>query len=460
MSAEKNIDLQVMMEMNVGQPIEYFRTTPIELGTGMPRAFLSFYSANYDIDASYQMFCYPKDTLKMIVYTENGDVLWKRDLGPGVVPGHPYCNFFAFDLDGDGVDEIWFVNNRDPLHPFNLFEYCLERVDSETGETIGQWPWPHNDTHQPMSHVFRNHIFGGYVRGEPVLITAQGTYGPTFFQAWQSDMSLRWERNINPGHDGPAGSHVFPVFDINKDGVDEFMWGERCIEMDTGSTLFTADGETWRGHSDMVQPVYDSANERWLIYTNRENKSVQGPRVNLYDDRGERVWGAIEQGHIHKGWIGRIGANGELIATAGKIGGQTKTLAGRFYTGVETFTFDALTGQPYPLPYDTFDTAPIDFNGDGMHEIVCGVTGGDARVIDRFGNPVHTIGGRVALCSKLIDHPGEQVLTYYRDGKVRIWADANAEDCEASKNRYRHPFYRANRKFPTKEYVVCMLGGI
>lgn len=107
MSAEKNIDLQVMMEMNVGQPIEYFRTTPIELGTGMPRAFLSFYSANYDIDASYQMFCYPKDTLKMIVYTENGDVLWKRDLGPGVVPGHPFCNFFAFDLDGDGVDEIW-----------------------------------------------------------------------------------------------------------------------------------------------------------------------------------------------------------------------------------------------------------------------------------------------------------------------------------------------------------------
>jgi hypothetical protein len=230
--------------------------------------------------------------------------------------------------------------------------------------------------------------------------------------------------------------------------------------MDSGQTLFTADDGNWNGHSDMVQPVYDASNERWLLYVNRETKSKQGPRVNVYDYHGERIWGAVEEGHIHKGWIGHIGPNGELIATAGKIDGQTKTLHGRFYTGVEEFTFDALTGKPYPLSYNTFDTAPIDVDGDAMHELVCGVTGGDARVIDRFGNPVCTIGGRVALCSKLLDHPGEQILTYYRDGKVKIWGDVNAKDCEAALSRYGHPFYQKNRKFPTKEYVLCMLGGI
>jgi hypothetical protein len=110
-------------------------------------------------------------------------------LGTSVVPGHPFCNFFAFDLDGDGVDEIWFVNNLDEVHPFNLYEFCLERVDPFTGNTTGQWPWPHKDTNQPLSHLFRNHIFGGYVHEKPVLITAQGTYGPTFFQAWMPDMT-------------------------------------------------------------------------------------------------------------------------------------------------------------------------------------------------------------------------------------------------------------------------------
>jgi len=448
------------MQLNVGNPIEYCRTMPIELGGGEPRAFLSFFSANYDIDASYQMFCYPKDTMKMIVYTDKGEILWTRDLGMGVVPGHPFCNFFAFDLDSDGIDEIWFVNNRDPIHPFNIDQYCLERVDPLTGQTTGQWQWPRHDTNQRMGHLFRNHILGGYVRGEPVLITAQGTYGPTFFQAWRPDMSTRWELEIKPGIDGPAGSHVFPVLDINSDLVDEFLWGERCIEMDTGSILFTADEGSWYGHSDMVQPVFDGDNNRWLLYVNRENKSKQGPRVILYNEHGERIWGAVDSGHVHKGWIGRIGANGELVATAGKIGGQTKTLAGRFYTGVEEYTFDAFTGKPYPLPYSTFDTAPIDLNGDAMHEIVCGVTGGDARVIDRFGNPVLQIGGRVGLCSKLIDHPGEQILTYYRDGVVKIWADMQAEDNNDALKRYAHPFYRTNRKFPTKEYVLCMLGGI
>lgn len=454
------IRMETVMEISAGQKIEYLRTTPICLGPGAPHAFLSFFSNNYDIDASYRMFCYPTDTLKMMVYTDRGDMLWKRDLGRGVVPGHPFCNFFAFDLDGDGIDEIWFVNNLDPIHPLNLFEYVLERVNPETGETTGQWPWPHDGGKQLMSHQFRNHIFGGYVRGEPVLITAQGTYGPMYFQAWNADMSLRWTKTIGMDEPGARGSHVFPVFDLNEDGVDEFLWGERCIEMDGGRQLFCADEDSWQGHSDMVQPIRDPQSGRWYIYVNRETNSEQGPRVVLYDDRGKRVWGQVDRGHIHKGWIGRIGPQGELIATAGKIEGQTKTHEGRYYTGVEEYTFAALNGSPFALPYRTFDTAPVDVNGDGMHEMVRGVTGGDAELIDRVGRSIRTVGGRVTLCSKMTDRPGEQLLCYYRDGSIRMWADVHAEDGPAALERYAHPFYRHNRKFPTKEYVLCMLGGI
>jgi len=82
------------------------------------------------------MFAYLTDTLKVTVFTEKGEVLWRRDLGRSVVPGGAFCPFYVFDLAGDGVDEP-----------------------------------------------------------------------------------------------GARGSHVCPIVDINDDGIDEFMRGERCIEL-------------------------------------------------------------------------------------------------------------------------------------------------------------------------------------------------------------------------------------
>ncbi|MDB5083519.1 MAG: hypothetical protein JWN30_405 [Bacilli bacterium] len=459
---QNSIELKPFMQMEVGQNVEYFRTVPIQLGKDSPKTFLTFYSADFDIDSGYRMFSFPTDTLKMMVYTDQGEILWRRDLGPGVVPGTCFTNFFAFDLDNDGVEEIWFVNNPDTIHPFNLYEYVLERVNPLTGETTGQWPWPHDNPHQSSHRQFRQHIFAGYAKGEPVLITAQGTYGPTYIQAWWPDMTLRWTLAVNPGVDGPAGSHVFPVVDINDDGIDEFMWGERCIEVDSGKEIFRCDGDTcWLGHSDMIQPILNPDNGRWYVYINREQLEDQGPRILLYDNQGNRVWGQVNEGHIHKGWVGRIGPNGEMIATAGIISGQERDLKGRYYSGIQEYTFEAWTGKPVQLPYSTFDTAPIDLNGDGFHEIVYGVSSGNARVIDRFGNLIKEIGGRIVMASKIINHPGEQLLIYHKDGKVQIWADVNAsEDTPEALKRYSNPFYKFNQKYPTKDYVMCMLGGV
>ncbi len=85
---------------------------------------------------------------------------------------------------------------------------------------------------------------------------------------------------------------------------------------------------------------------------------------------------------------------------------------------------------------------------------------GNSCLFDRKGNLIKEIGGRLSMCSKIASHPGEQLLTHYPDGMVRIWADANAEDSMAAIKRYEHPFYHANRRFPTKESVMCILGGI
>jgi hypothetical protein len=459
-TANKPIALRPYLELDMGQKLQNFRTVPLSLGTGNVKAFLSVYSANYDIDASYEMFCYPTDTFKMMVYTAKGEILWRRDLGGGVCPGTAFSTFYAFDLDQDGVDEIWLVNNLDPIHPFNYNQFVLERVDALTGVTTGQWPWPKTDINQYFGEFFRCHIFGAYVKDEPVLLTVQGTYGLMQFQAWKPDLTLRWAKTITKEEAGARGGHNYPVLDINNDGIDEFLWGERCIEVNTGCEIFCADRATWRGHSDMVQPFPDPATGRWLFWVIRESFEELAPRIILYNDRGERVWSALDYGHIHKGWVGRIGAQGGLIATAVRIESQTKTLEGRYYTGISEFAFDALTGEPVKLSFSIADTAPVDLNGDGRHEIVSGMIGGDAEVIDRKGNLIQKIGGRVALCSKIVDHPGEQLLTYYPDGNIKIWVDGNAVDSPAALKRYANRFYVVNRRFPTKESIMCILGGI
>jgi len=117
--------LKPVLEVQLGTPIGQLRATPVRLGKGEPPAFLVVYASDFDVDPYIEMFFFPKDTLKMALISSNGSIIWRRDLGGGVVPGQWFCPFLAFDLDRDGVDEIWFVNNVDEKHPLGLSSYRL-----------------------------------------------------------------------------------------------------------------------------------------------------------------------------------------------------------------------------------------------------------------------------------------------------------------------------------------------
>jgi hypothetical protein len=433
---------------------------PVRLGTGRPHAFLTVHCADFDVDPYVEMFFFPTDTLKMTLFSEQGAILWRRDLGRGVVPGVWFCPVFAFDLDGDGVDEIWYVNNLDLDHPLGISSYRLEKIDAINGETAGQWPWPNPSRDQSLSHTFRNFIFGGHVKSEPVLVTAQGTYGDMSLQGWDPDMRQRWERRIARDDPGARGSHMCAIVDLDQDGVQEVQWGERCIELDAGRELFCADRDEYRGHSDIVQPVLDRASNRWFIYTCRESDDGSSPRVALYDSIGQRIWGHLKNGHMDMGWTARLGTSAAPITMAIRIGKKTCGPDGRFHSDQDEFTFDALTGEPYPLPFGTYGTLPIDLNGDGNHELVRGITGQDGAVFDREGNVVGSVGAPVAMLSKFLDRPGEQLLAYHADGTLRIWGDRNAEDSPRALERYSLPIYAANQRLTGVGYNLVNLGGL
>jgi len=457
----KPLSLAVLAELDLGQPIGQFRAVPVNLGEGRTPAVAALYGADAEIDPYIGMFFFPKSTLKLVVFDVAGKVHWKRDLGPGVVPGIWFCPVFATDLDRDGVDEIYFVNNRDSEHPLDYRKYVLEQVDSATGRTLKQQPWPQPLDSDSMSHSYRHFIVGGEADQKPVVVAMQGTYGRHALHAYGAGLQPLWQVTIDPAKSGGAlGSHVTPIVDIDQDGSDELFVGERCLSLRDGKELFCCDREGWKGHSDIVQPVLNRAENRWYLWTCRESFENRGPRLAFFDGQGRALWTAVDAGHMDTGWAARLGAQGEPVVLGAKVGEKVRTAEGERRTGIVEFAFDPFTGKPRELGFKAYTTIPVDLNGDGIHELVKGYFEGDGTVLDREGRVLGKTGGLSAIHSQFAGRPGEQILSYHRDGKVRIWHDRNAVDTPAAQARYQSRFYRTNQKLTGVGYNLFNLGGI
>ncbi|MCP4649226.1 MAG: hypothetical protein GY853_03975 [PVC group bacterium] len=418
---EEDLNLKSIFEINLPTEVRYLDIKSIHLGENDPDAILLIYSSE-DVDPWCEAFFFPKDTLKIAVYTQDGTLLWSRDLGPGVIPGKQFCPVLAFDLDKDGKEEVWFINNVDQIHPLSLSGRRLECLNGSTGKTIGQWPWPDlTGNTQPMGQAHRNFILGGYVQEDPVLITAQGIYGPMFIQAWSNGMKPRWELRIGKDTPGARGTHKPKILDWNTDGIDELFWGERCINIDTGTEIFCADRDSYKGHSDIIDPFQDSATGKWYVYTCRESDLEASPRVVVFDDKGNRIWGRIKKGHIDQGWVANIGENRKLIATAIRI--KDKHFLkdeDASHKGIEQFSFDAFTGEEYPLSFSTYYTEPGDINGDGYDEIMCKKSG---EILNWQGKIIGKVKGRILEAGRYLDNPKLQVISYSLEGIVNIFVE-------------------------------------
>lgn len=453
--SEKRVRLATAFERALSTPVKQCRAVTVQIAPTGEEALLVAYSGAPNVDPWFKYMFLPTDTLKLAMIAVTGELLWQRDLGRGIVPGIWFFPFFPFDLDGDGVDEIWLVDNTDSVHPLNSSAYVLERVDPRTGEVTGQWPWPNGDmpARIPMSHAYRCFIFGGYVHGEPVLVTAQGTYGDMYLQGWSADMSRRWALDVPKEAPGARGSHRTPIVDWNHDGIDEVMWGERCIELDTGRELFCLDEETYRGHSDIVQPVYDWHGDSWWLYTVREGDTKVAPRVCCYNARGERIWGHQEEGHFHSGWVARMKEDYGFVAMAAPQWVKSPGVGAPRHD--EEYYYDIATGQEYQQEISLLGTYPVDIDGDGYHEFA-----GGGKLITCGGEVLGALPGQMVLAGRFLPSPGEHVLTVDAQGVLRAYRDVAAEDTDPALARYRHPFYRANRRLTGCGYNRRNIGGV
>jgi len=456
----QDISLNRKFSIFTGKPIRQCRVVPLSI-KGKKRAFLALYSSVFDVDPYVEMFFFPDDSLHFMAFTEDGAVLWKKDLGLGIVPGVWFCPFIAFDLDGDGDDEVYYVGNTEPAHPLGVSHYTLDCLDGRTGKFRKRILWPHVDEgrEQNLSHQFRNFILGGYVHGKPRLVCVQGTYGDMFFECFDENLLVVWEHVVKKTDPGARGSHMCPVVDVNHDGVDEILWGERCIEIQFGKQLFCADETTYCGHSDIIMPLR-MTDGRYHFFTCRETESTVGPRICDYNEKGELRWGALQEGHIDLGWAARLGDDHALYVMGVRVGHKVCGSTGRFHDKYEEFIFNEETGEQVKVPYQVYKTLPVDLNGDGYAEIVHGIPSSDGAVFDRFGKEHGNIGGCVALSGKLMEIPGEQMIVYSEDGTISMIHDENAHDSVFAEDRYGDCFYKHAQKLSGNGYNWCILGGI
>jgi hypothetical protein len=279
-----------------------------------------------------------------------------------------------------------------------------------------------------MCFTYRYSLAAGYVHGQPVLITAQGTYQNMHLQAYNNGMSKRWEIHIPQSAPGARASHVFPVLDMNDDGIDELFWGERILSIHDGSEVLCCDRDNFHEHSDIVIPFIDPADGMKYIYTCREDGGA--PRVVTYNFNGDIMWSAVDAGHMHKGWIANIGEDCRRVAMAMRLAlGASGSMLHKSTPSL--FYFDAVTGEPvdFNLPIPGCHLMPIDFTGDGYHEFVG--TEGDVRgkCFDRRGVELADLGrNAVQLRSgKVLSLPGQQIMLGYSESKeVNIWGDDEA----------------------------------
>ena len=445
------MNIQIFKEYNLNTKLAQIRACQVELGRhGIGMLFA--YSQSPNIDPFEGMFHFHQHPMELALFGEDGQMLWHKTLGMGLVPGTWFMPFIAFDMDQDGIDEIWFVNNPEERFPLKARTMVLERLDALSGKTTGTWHFNAENTEwERLAHAYRFAIFAGFVHGEPVLVTEQGTYGDMFLQAYNADMQLRWEKVI-PAEDGSWGSHSYPVFDFNGDGVDEVLCGEHMISLDRGEDILCFDHEHYNGHSDIVLPFVDTQTNKMYLYTGREQGDYDGcPRVVTFDMNGQVIWKDIysdewgdyvDDGHIHYGWIAAVRPNHRKIAFAYRQREKKKIK--------ESYVYDARTGKriDFPFPYALNNMRPIDINGDGYHEFLYWQEGRpNVSVIDSDGADIYYTGGILIHIGKHYDFPGEQFMVWYPDeGKVRIWGDADAEESEIFIDRYKNGFLKSMMK--------------
>ncbi|GAA1830363.1 hypothetical protein [Agromyces salentinus] len=256
------------------------------------------------------------------VYAEavkfDGTSLWRIDLGVNIRAGAHYTQLEVFDFDGDGRSEVAFktadgtvdgvgtVIGDGAADHRNSGGYILSGpeyltvFDGQTGAAIDTVDYtPGRGNVSSWGDAYGNRVdrfLAGvaYLDGEhPSLITSRGYYTRTVIVAWDlvdGELVERWTFDSNDAGSAYTGqgNHQFVPADVDRDGLDEIVFGAMTID-DDGTPLYN----TRLFHGDALH-VSDFVTDRpgLEVYGVHEDVSGNGGiGASMRDaETGEVLW--------------------------------------------------------------------------------------------------------------------------------------------------------------------------
>ena len=256
------------------------------------------------------------------VYAEavkfDGTSLWRIDLGVNIRAGAHYTQLEVFDFDGDGRSEVAFktadgtvdgvgtVIGNPSADYRNSSGYILSGpeyltvFDGQTGAAIdtvdykpgrgnvGSW----GDTYGNRVDRFLAGV--AYLDGEhPSLVMSRGYYTRTVIVAWDlvdGELVERWtfDSNVAGSTYEGQGNHQFVPADVDRDGLDEIVFGSMTID-DDGTPLYN----TRLHHGDALH-VSDFVTDRpgLEVYAVHESPTGNGGIIASMRDAetGAVIW--------------------------------------------------------------------------------------------------------------------------------------------------------------------------
>lgn len=425
------------------------------------REIVIAYSGYRNVDPYEKAWSKSGDTIKVAAFRASGDRLWTVDMGWGIEAGAVYHPIVVWDLDADGRAEVILKTNRsaDPR------DYSGERVtilDGLSGRIRAEAPWPSlRDLGSDYNNDSRNYLAIAHLDGQdPFLIAIRGLYKTQRMIAYDKSLRPVWKRTLGLDHYYPSrlrdrlvkfwniddkksyllgrlvtgkrvkdqfrGSHYVQVADLDDDGKEEILWGERCIG-DNGKDLWTVDERfPYRGHPDIVFPAdMLPSNPGQEVFFGREGWGEKGDKIGMYvtDSGGRILWAKWGYNHVDTGWVGKI-VPGEIgpQLMAVEIEDKEWTKEGAELKEPRPFLWSGegkLIGNPPGSWYYSF---PVDWDGDGVREIALQESG----EIRRYRGPVvEKIAGASWGADLFGDHR-EEVVAATGDGRAYIFFNMEA----------------------------------
>jgi len=448
---------------DLGLPYRQARVVTGDLnGDGEPEVVVS-YSGYQNVDPYEKARSTSGDTIKVAAFLSSGKRLWTLDLGSGIESGLNYQPMVVWDLDGDGRAEVILKTNKSP----DPLDYDGERItvlDGMSGQIKKEAKWPSlKGLGSDYGNDSRNFLAIAHLDGkDPYVVAVRGIYKVQRMWAFDKNLNRVWERNLGLDHFFPSGlwerlikfwnidnkmkylwarlkktqkldqyrgSHSLPVTDINEDGKEEILWGERCIG-DKGTELWAIEENVpYSGHPDVVFPAKIVASQKGKqIFFGREGWGEKKEKIGVYlvDHRGKTLWANWGYRHIDRGWVGKIVPGKEGMQCLGiDILEKQWSKEGAELIEPTGFLWDSggrLLWNPPPSWYYSF---PVDWDGDGVREI-CIMEGG---VVQKYGGKVmDKLSADCLWGADLFGDHREEIVAAPGDGKIYIFFHTGAAD--------------------------------